>query len=220
MKTANYDFILPFFTSRDTLRPTYQQIHLHENGYVYATEGHVLIKVPASECMLTYGAVDKFPNAEAMFEKFQFAQQAKIYTNELVEILAAFKWVRQHESENCEKCGGDGTITCKCCDNESECKECNGAGNFVKGVAQCSLLTTSQPYTMVKIAHKTFNADMIHILCICAKMVGCDVIQLSYNHEQYDPYVFTVGYAQILIMPSRINDEYEIVREIAISKIK
>lgn len=216
MKTANYDFILPFFIASDNLRPAMNFVHLHENGFVYATNAHILIKVPVSNCVLKYHSVDRFPNAEAMFHKFHFENTAIIKTDQLIETLSAYKWSRQKQVDKCTKCDGEGAILCDHCNHDHECETCKGDGEIVKGFADCQLLITDDNYAVVKIMNKLFKADFIHILAICAKMIGVDEIQFSYNDENYDPHVFTVGDAQILIMPRQSGGADDFMKEIKV----
>jgi len=218
MKTAAYDFILPFFVAADDLRPAMCQIHGDANGFVYATDAHVLIKVPAQDCMLKYEPVDKYPNVEAMFLKYDFSNSATFKTSSAVEILAAYKWMRPLDSDQCTKCEGTGVIECEHCGEEHDCKDCHGKGDITKGIANLSLLSTEDYYQVVKIAGKMFKADFIHILTICAMALNVDKITVLYNENLYDPHIFEVGDARILIMP-RTESEDDFIREIKVKQI-
>lgn len=220
MKTANYDFIIPFFVASDNLRPAMNSIHLDQNGNVYATNAHMLIKVPYSSCVLKYHSVEKFPNAEAMFQKFHFENTAIIKTDQLVEIISAYKWSRKLEVAKCAKCNGEGAIMCDYCNHEHECETCSGDGEITKGYADCQLLVTEDNYAVVKIEDKLFKSDFIHVLAICAKVIGVTEIQFSYNNDASDPHVFTVGDAQILIMPRQSGGADDFMKEIKVVKRK
>lgn len=215
MKTAAYDFILPFFTAADTLRPAMCQIHGDANGFVYATNAHIVIKVPAASCLMQYDAVEKYPNAEKVISGYDFKDKATIKTSEVVNILTAYKWVRTCNMTTCEKCNGNGVIECEYCNHEHECEKCKGDGEFYSGIEPLSLLVTPDYYHVVKIAGKTFKADYIHVLAVCASVVGVDSITLKYNDNDSDPHIFIVGDAEIMIMP-RTQGADDFIREIKV----
>lgn len=48
-KNYIYDFLLPFFTASDDLLPAMKHIHKDADGYVYATNSHILIRIPADQ---------------------------------------------------------------------------------------------------------------------------------------------------------------------------
>jgi hypothetical protein len=218
MKTAAYDFILPFFLAADTLRPAMCQIHGDANGFVYATNAHIVIKVPAASCLMQYEAVEKYPNAEKVISGYDFDKKATIKTSEVINILTAYKWLRSCNSTMCEKCNGEGVIECEHCGEEHDCKDCHGKGDITKGIANLSLLSTEDYYQVVKIAGKIFKADFIHILTICAMALNVDKITVLYNENLYDPHIFEVGDARILIMP-RTESEDDFIREIKVKQI-
>jgi len=215
MKTASYDFILPFFVASDELRPAMKQIHSDKNGFLYATNGHMLIKVERDSAILKYEEIEKFPNAEAMFERYNFSEKAIIRTDNLVEILSAYKWIRETETELCKKCNGTGVIECEHCNSESDCKECKGKGEFNTGISNLSLLITDNYYSVVKVINKLFKADFMHVLAICAKMLEVKEIEVSFNENEYEPHIFKVGDAQILIMPRQSGSD-DFIREIKV----
>jgi hypothetical protein len=213
MKTASYDFILPFFTSPDKLRPSMSLIHGDDNGYVYATNASMVIKVPAESCMLQYNKIDKFPDCESFISKYDFIAKTRFNVDQAIEILAAHKWTRELNTKTCEECNGTGVIMCDACNHEHECKDCNGEGSRVTGIANLSLLVTTEYYQVVKIQNKVFRADYIHVLTVCAALLKVEEISVLWNENEYDPHIFEVGDAQILIMPRRqdLNDfVYEI----------
>lgn len=215
MKAPAYDFILPFFTAADKLRPAMCQIHGDANGFVYATNAHVVIKVPAASCLMQYEAVEKYPNAEKVLSGYVFNKEAIIKTSEIINILTAYKWLRQCNTTTCEKCKGNGVIECEYCNHEHECEACKGDGELYSGIEPLSLLITSDRYHVVKIAGKTFKADFIHVLAVCASVVGVDSIMLKYNDKDLDPHIFIVGDAEIMIMP-RTQGADDFIREVKI----
>ena len=217
MKTASYDFILPFFVAKDDLRQSMKQIHSDKNGFIYATNAHILVKIPRDSAILKYNEIENFPNAEAMFERYNFSDKAIIKTDNLVEILSAYKWIREIKTELCEKCNGTGVLECEHCNSEYDCTECKGKGKFNIDVEDVSLLITDNYYSVVKVINKLFKADFMHVLAICAKMLEVKEIEVSFNENEYEPHIFKVGDAQILIMPRQSGSD-DFIREIKVKR--
>jgi hypothetical protein len=218
MKTPAYDFILPFFTANDEMRPTMSHIHSDDNGFLYATNAHIVIRVPRDCAMLKYEKVEKYPNAESVFNQYTFTDKGVIKTDNLVEILTAYKWFRTVNHDECEKCKGSGTLECEHCGSDYECKDCNGKGKFNRGTIELSLLATEEYNCVVNVANKLFKADFMHILALSAKMLDVKEIEVSLNTNDYEPHIFKVGDADILIMPKQKGLD-DFVRKITVKQI-
>jgi hypothetical protein len=123
------DYLLNLFTGDDDLRPQFQT-PFRIGEYVYATDAHTLIKIPAHLLKREYPINDKAPkNLDNMFigyteiKTFQF----DVRIDHLAALLAEIKYVYKRNA--CPKCNGTSEITCEHCGHASPCKECNGTGH-------------------------------------------------------------------------------------------
>lgn len=217
MKTPAYDFILPFFTATDELRPVMTKIHSDDNGFIYATDAHIVIKVPNTSVVNNYENVEKYPNAEKVFTQYEFPYKAIIKTQTLISLLTAYKWLRAYKTENCDKCNGTGSLTCEHCNSDYECENCKGNGKFHKGELDMRLLITKDFFAVVKVINKHFKADFMHVLAVCAKMLDVSDIEVLYNDNEDAPTVFKVADAEILIMPRRAGAS-DFIKSISVKK--
>lgn len=211
MKTFAYDFILPFFINKDKFRPHFEKIHCSDEGFCYATNSHVLIKVPADNCMFKYDAVPNYPAVESVFKQYEQPNSAVIKLDELVKVTSLFKWVRPLDSDICQKCKGTGVISCECCGQDTDCKDCNGNGKHEKGTVELSLLVCEDYNSLIKIHNKYFKPDYAHIVAVCAMALGVNEVTLLYNDNKFDPHIFIVGDAQILVMPKQHDSESQVL---------
>lgn len=125
-----YDNLLTDFCSKDGYRPG-MMVPKTEGNSTYASEAHFFIEIPNHLLSQEYPGNEKSPN-------FQMALGSILLSPRRSEPLlidkAAIKlFFDAHrtkvEYENCEQCGGEGTVECHCCGNDSECRECDGTGN-------------------------------------------------------------------------------------------
>jgi hypothetical protein len=98
--------------------------------FTYATNGHVLVRVPRREDAPEYAGPRKL---EAMLASLAGPHGPASAIPDLKTILQTKKcdvcdgsgWVAQ-----CEKCGGDGFIECCECGQEKDCEDCSETGHF------------------------------------------------------------------------------------------
>lgn len=123
------DYLLNLFTGDDDLRPQFQT-PFRIGEYVYATDSHTLIKIPAHLLKREYPINEKAPkNLDNMFEGYTEIQTLKfdVIIDHLASLLAEIKYV--YKRNDCPKCNGTSEIPCEHCGHASPCKECNGTGH-------------------------------------------------------------------------------------------
>lgn len=212
--TPNYDFILPFYCGNDSLRPLLNIPNLDENGYVYATNAHVLIKVKKENLINEYKTEPKYPNAEKMFSQLESSETVSIKTESIISLLSMLKWYKQQLIIDCEKCDGQGEIECSHCGHDSECKECNGTGYTEKGDLQMGLLIKSNYDSIIKIGTKYFDPNLIHIIAISAAILHEDTITMHISENNLNANIFVIKEAQIIVMPKLSDDGYNEVLDV------
>lgn len=214
--SGSYDFILPFFKLTDLLRPTMTQLHA-ENGYVYATDTHMAIRVPESLLIHKYYPVEKYPNVEKILaEAFAHStnETAILETNDLITVLSRAKWARESEGIACKECEGNGVKTCPYCEHDHTCETCNGRGTTGTVIGEFALLE-SDSFFKIRIAKKLFNANLLHVIALSARILKADQIEYIHDPESYCGSIFRFAGIDILLMPV-LGDEADV--EIAVYK--
>ncbi len=107
-----------------------------QRGFRYATDGRVIIRLPAKGEKNTAGK--KLPECDELFE-----QKFNIGEGEFVEPVV--KWIPGvidcpkcdgsgfNSFETCGECDGDGKVECPTCEHVDECEECDGKGAIGEG---------------------------------------------------------------------------------------
>lgn len=202
-KNYRYDFMLPFFTASDVLRPAMNHVHKDADGYVYATDAHIMIRIPADKVGNEYKTVEKFPNAwKLLSEALNRPDNTtrSIVVDDLIMILSKAKWYKEMQGDDCPDCDGSGDVVCEACGHSHDCERCNGEGEINKRVAEFSLLQ-EEDYFIVKIAQQCFRASFLHVLAIAAKVAGTDTVEFISNGSAASPALFRFDDVVILLMP-------------------
>ena len=95
MKTIRNDYCIRMFAdSANNLRPALNHVSL-QDGYLYATNAHMIGKVNADLCVKKYQEVSKFPNAEKIISEHVSIEKKKVSVgtlfNDLMKIECCFK---------------------------------------------------------------------------------------------------------------------------------
>lgn len=202
-KNYNYDFILPFFTASDDMRPAMKQVHKDADGYIYATDAHIMIRIPADKVGNEYKTVEKFPNAGKLLSEALNRPDnttRSIVVDDLIMILSKAKWYKEMQGDDCPDCDGSGEVVCETCGHSHDCERCNGEGEINKRVAEFSLLQ-EEDYFIVKIDQQYFRASFLHVLAIVAKVAGVDSVEFISNGSAASPALFKFDEVVILLMP-------------------
>lgn len=69
MRTNNYDFLLPFFVSHDDSRVEMTKPYDGLNGYIYATNSEILIRLPKDRVSQRYDHSECYPNVQELLSK-------------------------------------------------------------------------------------------------------------------------------------------------------
>lgn len=210
-----YDIMLSYFCSIDDMRPQFKTPSLNqENDHVYATDAHIMIKVPAKILRKRYKTNEKFPAAENIFNQYDFSETGKINTESLLNAVAEFNLHRGYEYIKCDKCGGSGVLECEHCNSEYDCNDCKGTGNKGKNQLPLKVLICEDSNnSRIMIGNHYFNVEYIQILAVFAKMLTIDEIDVTYTiRPQTSPMVFKFGEATVLYMPQNISHEDETVK--------
>jgi hypothetical protein len=196
MKTIKNDYCIRQFVGNDNLRPQLNQVSF-DNGYIYATDAHIVGAIKADLCIKSYEQIVKFPNAAKVISDHVSIDTKKVSVetlfNDLMKIEVCFK----PKMVDCKECDGDGTVTCPYCDSEHDCKECKGTGKI-----KSSELELSGEYDCVFFG-KNYNLKYLDIIIRTAIYTGVTEITVS-NGDGYSGTLFYVGDFTILLMPRSV----------------
>jgi len=210
-----YDLMLNYFVSADELHPVMNMVNNGGNGYVYASDGHIAIRIDEKKCMKKYEAVPRYPNAEKIIQEALDREGNKkgiIKTNDLIRLLCEVSWHRLKNGDNCKECDGSGEIECEHCHSKLECEECNGKGIVDGRIKEFSLLKSDDSYYLIKIGIPCYKADYIYIIVLIAQMCQIEEIHYIYKTEEVAS-IFSFDGVDILLMPY-LSDNANVVLQI------
>lgn len=200
MAKNKYDFIAKIFTGDDDLRPTlFYPAVIGES--VYATDAHVCIKFPKKLATLDYSSNDNFPNAEKIFEELNLTEKVVLNTELLLSKVFDCNVIFDDKFKKCDTCGGDGEVECKCCGNDSECKDCKGEGEIRCKTPYAGITVKGDD---IMILGKQVSPKFIYKVVECALLLGQEFITVEYNKENLQ-LIFKMLDVEILVMTKIIS---------------
>jgi hypothetical protein len=194
----NYDEVIKEFLSTDSLREALMESALI-GDYVYASNGHIAIKIPIEKLTGTYKAVPDYPDIVVLFNKQDgLFDKPKLYKVESIEKLLSgiLKVPIEIECPECEGTGDESKIPGVI----KECEKCKGQGELFSHETEYAWRTHK-----FQIGMTCFNPNFIEDLVIVSKVNDIKQIEhfagtpLGQNH-------FRIDGIEILVMPMRIND--------------
>ena len=198
--TINYDELLQLFVSTDQLHPHFSHPNTQE-GYVYATDGHHIMRVPSHLVTGDYPNEYKgrfisiWPNPERWLDDpIQYDPQS--IQNAILEIPRLIV----EEKVDCDKCKGSGIIHCDCCGRDNDCNECDGDGIIATGKKE----EIADPDYYIRFEGVTnLNARFLHNLLRCAESTGQPIYLLTVCDKEVQ--IFQTGEIEVGIMPFNAN---------------
>lgn len=193
MKTIVNDYCIRMFVGSDNTRPVMMNVNL-QNGYLYATDGHIAGKIKSDLCVKNYIQVEKYPNVESVFLQHQSIEKKIVSVESLFNDLMKIECCFKPKMVECGHCDGDGVYVCEHCDSECECKICKGTGEVagdeleLSGEHDCILF------------NKKYNIKYLDLIIKTAVYTGVKQIEIS-NAENTSGTLFFVGDFTILLMP-------------------
>jgi hypothetical protein len=190
-----YDEVIDEFLCNDTLREAMMHPCLI-GEHVYATNGHIAIKIPVDKLNKTYKEYPGYPNIISIFAKRDaMFDKPKIFKMSAIETL--LKEIPEENIEvECQQCEGTGESK-----DEKKCDQCAGRGNVL-------LLDTEYDWQNHKIliGKTCFNPNYIDKLLYVAGINDTqDILQLGGGI--IDQNFFSIDEIEIVIMPMRQTDE-------------
>lgn len=198
-KNPKFDYLLTIFLSNDKHRETLRKPIPTEN-FVYAADGHSAIKIQKNLLVFSYVQIENAPDVEAvispLYREFEITCTA-IYVQDLAHILSTSRI--GYLNQLCEKCDGSGLVVCHECNNEHDCKSCDGHGH-----SDCVFpvrLTYSPSECDVFLFGGRFSPHLLERVLIAAFALNAKNIEIRSIAQRF---LFTVkgdkGSVEILIM--------------------
>ena len=194
MKKIRNDYCLLMYTGNDDNRPAMKKIH-GENGFVYATEGHIAVKIDHSKCEKIYSKIDSYPSIEKIFNDHKSSDIKYFYVDDLFECIMKIELCFKPEQIVCDKCFGDGYLICDHCDSEYDCGRCHGIGS-INGE---KLILSGDKN--IEFFNRQYNLEHFNKIISTALFVGSNRISISNGDKSGSGSIFKVGEFEILLMP-------------------
>lgn len=193
MKTIKNDYCIRQFVGNDRLRPAFNSVSF-DNGFLYATDAHILAKVDSDLCVLEYKSVEKYPNVDKVIQQHISIETKKVSVETLFNDLMKIEVCFRPKMKECNECEGEGVVTCSHCDSEHDCKKCDGTGEVKSNELELS------GENNCTIFNRKFRLHYLDLIIRTAIYTGVSDIEIS-NSEGLSSSVFYVGDFVILLMP-------------------
>jgi hypothetical protein len=199
-----YDEIIKEFLSTDLLREALMESALIEE-YVFASNGHISIKIPIDKLAGTYRVNPDYPDIVTLFDKRDgLFDKPKIYSVESIEkVLSGI--LRVPIEIGCPNCEGTGLTPVKgTSEDETQwdnCPKCKGQGDLFSQEKEYAWKTHK-----FQIDNAYFNPNYIEKLVVVAKINDLKQVEHFAGLPEGQNH-FKIDGIEILIKPMRINDE-------------
>lgn len=175
-----------------------------KDGYAYATNGHILIRVDCNE----QNSNGEYPNVQTLIESIEdncdliidFAQEIKYKTKP--------KYAIKQNSVDCDNCDGQGVVRCSECGGDKECKKCGGEGKLQETLYSDEIVGEEYIHNyFIKINDSYFDQGYIHLIAKHFPKIGIikSIAATRSMKLQFDD-------ALIILMPIKymLGDYYEL----------
>jgi hypothetical protein len=178
------------------------------NGYIYATDGHALIRCKKSDCDFEIENAHTPPNCEAVIPTPNTNTVLNIDKSVFEQYKTADEYESIGEDRECSICKGRGEVTWKfdCYTKEYDCPVCSGSGLEAESRSVETGRKTIGNFR-VKLNETYLRMDLFYRLVRAQDVLGGD-ITLLFQSTPTSAVLFKVGFCEILVMPCPLG-EYE-----------
>lgn len=140
MQHPNTVTLFRSFCTEDNYRIDLTKPNYYKNGYVVATDGHILAMMydpefDKSDCF------DSRINAFAILSRFYDYYEGKVKPigtlklSDFEDVIIQIQKLPEYENKyaDCPNCEGEGIVECNCCGHENDCEKCGGEGEVIVG---------------------------------------------------------------------------------------
>jgi hypothetical protein len=178
--------VLEMYTDEDHLRPVFKT-PFAQNGYVYATDGKILIRVPESAVGEAYPHAEK-PNASAVF--IDTGKEASVTIRQLKKMLAKVKPIEEvhtvGKDVECEECRGFWEVTWSYerWEKDFECPVCNGSGYSSRKEEAPTGKMILDKLAPVRLVDRLFRAGYLQTIVKTMELLGIHKVVMKYNENR------------------------------------
>lgn len=198
----SYKELMLKFVSTDDLRVPMKSVS-KIGEFVYATDGHVAIKVPLSLYDAHVESVNGYPNIEAVWPERNIDLIFESKNLESIIDSLPKKPVMDDKEIKCASCDGSGYHRCQDCEDDHECRKCEGEGFITipgKNVVGHRIKETDH---LIKINNAYFNPNLLMLLVEVLKHENIPIFNVLSTGER--AMVVRAAEIELLIMPMRLN---------------
>ena len=206
MSFNRFDYIVRNFVSDDINKPALQ-VPYRIGEYIYASDGHTLIKMPSDLCI---GQYEEATRQTPDFTKFFISDWGFDRSFTYDQLLPCFESIRiaiKRGVKKCTACNGQASKICPECKHEENCKECKGQGEILVSpqllVRTVDFENTSgdQIYT-VEVGKGLYDPVQLEMICLAMMIVGAFDCKLSHVGTSKSLFEFA-GISIVLMQRSR-----------------
>lgn len=197
------DYIINQFVGTDTGRKSLL-IPGEIDGYTYATDANSVIRIKSELLAFKYITPDKFPKADSVYKNFE-GNPLEVDIQEISQQIAQFRYSLL--GRTCEKCCGEGTITCGHCDSEYTCKECSGDGRSASGhvFKKTWFYDKADDHARMKVGNRWYSPLQIERVMIVAKFCGLDKFLILNDNKDREGARIDIGPFELVVIPLLID---------------
>ena len=205
-----YDDVLrQFCIEDDVMRKELRRPFGRSDGYVYATDGHALMRVPVMMVKQVYkdGGRDTYH----IWEKFRVSVSRYVVETETLRLAREnLPMVNEYMEVKCPKCDGEGEIVCDYCDHTHECDYCDGDGWMETRQTGKKVF---DEYARVQIGGIRFSCRNIGRLLAALEVNSCEEVEVvipRHDENDYPPILFRFLGVDVILTPV-MDSEMDIV---------
>lgn len=178
-----------------------------QDGYVYATDGYILIRVKANDIKSDNYEEHKFPNCSNLFSNLTNESHVTIKDLEkkISKIEMIDETIRVGEDIKCKECDGSGVVEWEYerWIKHFDCPECDGDGYSQMQELKPTGQKIKDPDGVIYIINRYFRVKYIDVLIETMKYFETETVQIKYSDKSLSRMLFIINEnVMVLMMPT------------------
>lgn len=200
------------FVANDELRPNLN-IPFEFNGFVVASNGHILIKVKKEDCDFEIDSSNEGPSISNLIPEYNRQKTLNIDNGFFEDYKTLYEVIDVKKDVECSTCTGERVIewSYKTWKRYDTCPECLGAGLVQKTDYE---RTGKRRFSsqLVKMEELYFKIDMFYVIIEVQRLLGGDIEVVSLCKKTMKA-MLIIGVCEVVIMSYNgyISEYYEVI---------